>query len=350
VVAGPNLAAQGVTTYNPRPVSDFQMEVVGTPQRILDSVLPHEVTHTVLATHFGRPLPRWADEGICTTVEHSSERSKHEAKLREFLASRRGIAMNRLFLLTEYPQDVLPMYAQGYSVCRFLIEQQGPRTFIQFLGDYMRRPSWTQNVRKHYGYESLLELQNSWLAWVKAGSGDVTKFAKLKSRPDATLAVANTDSPAKVLPAVAKTDSPDRASATLASGTNKAASLASLALGSPRGQWQPNDAGPVQPAKAAAAAAQPQQPEKFSADPQALADAGKGWYSRLRQEHAEQSGGRVAQEHIAQATVGNAAGEPIMPPSVRDSGTYSAAQPQAEQQWSRSNIAGGAGYGGSKWR
>ena len=78
-------AAQGVTTYNPAPVRDFQMEVIGTPQRILDSVLPHEITHTILATYFGRPLPRWADEGICTTVEHAAERKKHEAKLQEFL-------------------------------------------------------------------------------------------------------------------------------------------------------------------------------------------------------------------------------------------------------------------------
>ncbi len=185
VVAGDNLAAQGVTTYNPAPVRDFQMEVIGTPERILDSVLPHEVTHTVLATYFGRPLPRWADEGICTTVEHASERAKHEQKLREFLASRRGIAMNRLFLLTEYPQDVLPMYAQGYSVCRFLIEQQGPQTFIHFLKDYMQRPSWTVNVQKHYGYDSLAELQEYWLAWVEDGSGSVEKFVKADVHPAA---------------------------------------------------------------------------------------------------------------------------------------------------------------------
>ena len=186
VVAGANLAAQGVTTYNPAPVRDFQMEVIGTPERILDSVLPHEVTHTVLATYFGRPLPRWADEGICTTVEHVSERNKHEAKLREFLSSRRGIAMNQLFLLTEYPQDVLPMYAQGYSVCRFLIEQQGPTTFISFLKDYMQRPSWTANIHKHYGYDSLAELQQYWLSWVEAGSGPVERFVKADIRPQDT--------------------------------------------------------------------------------------------------------------------------------------------------------------------
>ena len=188
VISG-NLAAQGVTTYNRAPVRDFQMEVVGTPERILDSVLPHEVTHTVLATHFGRPLPRWADEGICTTVEHDAERSKHEAKLREFLASRRGIAMNRMFLLTEYPDDVLPLYAQGYSVCRFLIDQKGPQAFIHFLEGYMQRPSWTDNVREQYGYDSLAELQDYWLSWVAAGSGPVDRFVKGNNTSPATSAV-----------------------------------------------------------------------------------------------------------------------------------------------------------------
>lgn len=185
VISGQNLAAQGVTTYNRAPVRDFQMEVVGSPQRILDSVLPHEVTHTILATYFGRPLPRWADEGICTTVEHASERQKHEAKLLEFLRSRRGIAMNKLFLLTEYPQDVLPMYAQGYSVCQFLIAQKGPRQFVTFLGDYMQNPSWTQSIRNHYGYESLAELQQAWLAWVSNGSGPVDLYVKNAVRPGA---------------------------------------------------------------------------------------------------------------------------------------------------------------------
>ncbi|QEG39820.1 hypothetical protein [Roseimaritima ulvae] len=178
VVSGPQLAAQGVTHYDIQPVRNFRMEVVGTPERILDSVLPHEVTHTILATHFGRPLPRWADEGVCTIVEHEAEKSKHEAHLRNFLRTERGIAMNKLFLLREYPDDIHPMYAQGYSVCRFLIEQQGPRTFIQFLEKYIERPSWTDTVREHYGYDSLAELQHYWLKWVSDGSGAVEQYVK----------------------------------------------------------------------------------------------------------------------------------------------------------------------------
>ncbi len=196
VIAG-NMPAQGVTQYNREPVRDFQMEVVGTPERILDSVLPHEVSHTVLASYFGRPLPRWADEGICTTVEHASERQKHEDMLRDYLRNRRGIAMNRLFLMTEYPDDILPMYAQGYSVCQFLIAQKGPQQFVQFLGDYMQRPSWTDNIRKHYGYESLAELQEFWLSWVAGGNGPVDRFAKNSSVTGSPIALASSTGPTK---------------------------------------------------------------------------------------------------------------------------------------------------------
>ena len=32
-------------------------------ERMLHSVLPHEMTHTVFAHHFRYPVPRWADEG-----------------------------------------------------------------------------------------------------------------------------------------------------------------------------------------------------------------------------------------------------------------------------------------------
>jgi hypothetical protein len=188
VSAGPHLAAQGATTYTRSPVGNFQMKVIGSEERILDSVLPHEVTHTVMATHFGRPLPRWADEGICTTVEHSAERGKHETMLRNYLSNRRGIPMNDLFLLTEYPSDMLPMYAQGYSVCRFLIKQSGPRQFISFLEDYMQSQSWTANVRRHYGYDSLKQLQDRWLAWVAEGSGPVETFVSSRTRAAGSLA------------------------------------------------------------------------------------------------------------------------------------------------------------------
>lgn len=199
VVAG-NIPAQGVTNYVPLPgaVRDFRMEVVGTPERILDSVLPHEITHAVLASHFKRPLPRWADEGIATTVEHQAEKSKHDVKLREFLTTGRGIPMNKMFMMKEYPKEMLTLYAQGYSVCRFLIDQQGPQEFIRFIESYFHGGSWTQAVNKHYQYESLAELQDYWLRWLESGSGPVDRFAKITpaTKPGSDIRLASGDSSA----------------------------------------------------------------------------------------------------------------------------------------------------------
>ncbi len=163
------IPAQGVTSYNRHNPDYFEMEADGSLERVLDSVLPHETSHVVLAEDFGGPLPRWCDEGLCTTVEHESERKKHEENLRKYLRSRRGYPMNRLMLMTEYPDDVLPMYAQGYSVTKFLIEQGGTQKFVSFIKEQKKNGSWTDSVRSYYGYDTLSDLQNSWLGWVGQG-------------------------------------------------------------------------------------------------------------------------------------------------------------------------------------
>ena len=45
-------------------VYDWHMTIVGSRERVYDSVLPHEITHMILASYFRRPVPRWADEGM----------------------------------------------------------------------------------------------------------------------------------------------------------------------------------------------------------------------------------------------------------------------------------------------
>jgi hypothetical protein len=148
------------------------MEIQGSRERLLDSVLPHEVTHTIFATHFGGPLPRWADEGACTTVEHSSERKKQELWLIRFLKTERGIPFNHMFAMTEYPGDIMPLYSQGYSVARFLIAQGGKRKFVEFVGAGLSHGNWNEAVRSYYAYPSLGDFQTDWVEWVIAGSPD----------------------------------------------------------------------------------------------------------------------------------------------------------------------------------
>lgn len=155
----------------------WTMSIQGSRERILDSVLPHEVTHTIFATHFGRPLPRWADEGACTTVEDISERRKQDHLLVEFLTTRRGIPFNQMFAMKEYPRDILPLYSQGYSLAKFLIAQGGKRKYIRYVGDGMKSNDWNTATLKHYGYKDLSELQVTWNQWVAKGSPAITVSA-----------------------------------------------------------------------------------------------------------------------------------------------------------------------------
>ena len=148
----------------------WQMTIQGSYERLLDSVLPHEVTHMIFATHFGRPLPRWADEGAATTVEHTSEKAKQHHLLINFLTTGRGIAFNQMYAMQEYPDDILPLYSQGFSLARFLISQGGKQKFIEYVGDGMKWNNWTAATKQHYGYQSLSELQVTWLDWVRQGS------------------------------------------------------------------------------------------------------------------------------------------------------------------------------------
>jgi hypothetical protein len=167
----PNFGAGGATTFvfDRGEVFGWDMNVQGSRERVLDSVLPHEITHTVFATYFRQPLPRWADEGACTTVEHSSEIGKQERLLIQFLKTNKGIPFNDMFAMKEYPPEVLPLYAQGHSLTQFLIERKGRAAFMTFLGDGMQDENWRRAVSSHYGHENLYALQESWLDWVKAG-------------------------------------------------------------------------------------------------------------------------------------------------------------------------------------
>lgn len=172
VEVGPQLGAGGATSFifDHGDVFGWQMNIQGSRERILDSVLPHEVTHTVFASYFRRPLPRWADEGASSTVEHESERRKQQRMLIQFLQTHRGIAFNDMFAMKQYPKDILPLYAQGHSLATYLVAQGGKRKFLKYVKDGLDTNNWRAATRSHYRFDSLGELQSAWLGWVRRGS------------------------------------------------------------------------------------------------------------------------------------------------------------------------------------
>jgi hypothetical protein len=213
VIVAPG-SSGGATTFTfgeadgkrPPGVKTAATELRGPLDTVLKSVLPHEVMHVVLATHFGRPLPRWADEGIAVLAESNAEQRNHDVRAREILNAGRAIRLDTLFRMTEYPQDSAVMFAQGHSVCRFLLEKgaadprpggppdarphktvrypgwpggthevrfaRGDRepALLAFLAIGMGAnspESWARAAREVYGFESLDALEQAWVDWLR---------------------------------------------------------------------------------------------------------------------------------------------------------------------------------------
>jgi hypothetical protein len=139
------------------------MHIEGSVNRLLASVLPHEVTHTVFAQYFRQPVPRWADEGGAVFSEDDLERQRHDALVRNILNTPgRPIPLRRLFALREYPNDVMVLYAEGYSVTSFLVGQSNRQTFLAFVNHGMRA-GWDDAAKRYYSYKSVEELEQAWL-------------------------------------------------------------------------------------------------------------------------------------------------------------------------------------------
>jgi len=161
--------ASGATTFSFRrgQVFDWQMTLQGPDEEVLESILPHELTHTVLACRFRRPVSRWADEGAAVLAESLVERQRqHRALLRLFEAGR-WIPLRTLLSLSEYPSDrgaMLALYAEGVSLVSYLVQRMGRIRFLAFLEDAGRR-DWDAAVWSHCGGVSIEELERAWMAW-----------------------------------------------------------------------------------------------------------------------------------------------------------------------------------------
>ncbi|MFO0809195.1 MAG: RNA polymerase sigma factor [Gemmataceae bacterium] len=142
----------------------LSMQVEGETERMLQSVLPHEVAHTVLAHYFRYPVPRWADEGAALQSEDDRDRRMHDRVVRDYLNGRKAVALRRLFALKDYTEveNVMVVYAQSYSVTRFLLTTKDRPTFLRFVGDGMKG-DWDAASRTHYGFETVEALEAAWL-------------------------------------------------------------------------------------------------------------------------------------------------------------------------------------------
>src|SRR5436190_15044789 len=239
----------GATSFHfgPNAVLGMKMEIKGPLDRLLASVLPHEVTHTVFAYHFRCPVPRWADEGGSVLSEDEQERNRHDQLVRQILKSPgRAIPLKRLFSLTQYPRDVMVLYAEGYSVTNFLVGKSNRGAFLNFIGDGMRR-GWDVAAKAHYGFGSVEELEQAWLQYLRDGKSPPTTLASAAPRPTVATPMSRVVVRQTLPPAVPMLGAPRPVARGVAAGPEEGTNAAGLFPPAPDNWAAPSAAPPSAP-------------------------------------------------------------------------------------------------------
>ena len=234
VYVGDTLGAGGTTSFifENNEVFGWEMEIQGSRERILDSVLPHEITHMILASHFRKPIPRWLDEGMATSVEHQSEKENYRRMLWYFLQSniQRCFPLNQMVTMKDYPEDAMPFYAQGFSLVEYLLEsgrqfdEHEHRRLVRFAGSAVHSGNWQSALQEHYGIQNLGELHVNWVKWVGTDNRSlqavavVSNIAPPELQEPANVPVALTS--AKPLPLPSGTSIYDRQMETISAKRN----------------------------------------------------------------------------------------------------------------------------------
>ncbi|MBI2805616.1 MAG: hypothetical protein HYX68_11615 [Planctomycetes bacterium] len=130
---------------------------------MLQTVLPHEATHVVLAGMFGPfDLPRWADEGIAVLAEPDEKIEQHRRNLHKHHQDGLLFGLKELMKMENYPapRRIGAFYAQSVVLVEFLTQQRGPRVFAEFVKDGLRQ-GYEKSLERHYKM-SFAQLDQLW--------------------------------------------------------------------------------------------------------------------------------------------------------------------------------------------
>lgn len=224
------VGAGGATTFNfgGGQVFGWQMNVQGSLERILDSVIPHEVCHMLNACDLRRPLPRWADEGVATLYESEGERMRQLTLAKQIVGTPRFIPVRELLTITEYPKDmqeVLALYAEGSALSDFLVtraaessggawgQERARQWMLAFIqAAHERGADAALNDLKNSkdnplgNIGNVAQLSNEFTAWLRSGNAALYSFVadpfdqSIAPQDGKILPVSNTDNNRNVVP------------------------------------------------------------------------------------------------------------------------------------------------------
>ncbi len=144
---------------------------------LIDDVVPHEVNHTIFATMFRRPIPRWLDEGAAVYVESESEHLRQRKRLADNIAAGEFVPFRELMSWDDYPKDgrkLFAIYSEGFAIVSYLVDQKGGRAkFVRFVGDVRTDGGRSSRaaLRAHYGLTPE-SLEKEWFAFWRSRTSE----------------------------------------------------------------------------------------------------------------------------------------------------------------------------------
>jgi hypothetical protein len=137
---------------------------------MVETVLPHETTHVVLAGQFGPfQVPRWADEGIAVLSEPAYKVQQHRQNVLR-AHQQGGLFPLKELLVMDYPREpqrITAFYAQSVALVELLTSLRGPTVLVQFVRDGLRE-GYEVALQRHYQM-SFAQLQQAWDTQVLGG-------------------------------------------------------------------------------------------------------------------------------------------------------------------------------------
>ena len=131
--------------------------------KMIDAVLPHEVTHIVLADLFSTAqVPRWADEGMAVLSEPLDEQALRARDLAEPL-NRDVLFGLDVLMTTDYPDGShwALYYAQSVSLTRYLVGLGTAPQFVQFV-KLSQGQGADAALKQVYRIDGLADLETRW--------------------------------------------------------------------------------------------------------------------------------------------------------------------------------------------
>jgi hypothetical protein len=153
---------------------------------LIDSVLPHEVTHAVMFGEFGdNEAPSWAHEGMAVMMQPRRDRDRFFDVLLAAYKKNGLFFVGKVLDIEDYPDsDVDIFYAQSVSLVEYLTHLRKPTVFVTFMRDALKR-GYDKALQEHYGIQNIAELEKKWKAYTFGeGATPPPGFVDRSSRND----------------------------------------------------------------------------------------------------------------------------------------------------------------------